>query len=158
MCLTIAIVKLENPQKEFRTQFESETRRWGFPFVSRQDEKGSYIYFFMNITLEDAKQISNDFKIDDFIFLQQKEVEIFNGASLGISENLAELSAKFFQQFPWKTPEQLNEEARVYLEQSQNYPGSQRWRYRCRMYHKPQSWELETGLRNQYYETWKKDN
>ncbi len=158
MCWTCAIVKLENPQKEFRTQFESETRRWGFPFVRLLDEKGHYIYFFMNISQEDAKHISGAFKTNDFIFLQQKDFENFNVANLGITASLAELSAQFFQQFPWKSPEQLNKEVRVYLEQSQNYPGSQRWRYRCRMYHKPQSWELETGLRNQYYEMWKKDN
>ena len=156
MCLTIVIMKLGNPQEDLRTHFESENRRWGFHFVRQQNEKGSYIYFFMNITLEGAKQISNEFKIDDFIFLQQKEFEIFNGASLGISESLAELSGQFFQQFPWKSPEKLNEEARVYLEQSKNYSGSQRWRYRCRMYHKPQTWERENGLKNQYYEMWKK--
>ena len=158
MCLTIVIMKLGNPQEDFRTHFESETRRWGFPFVSRQDAAGSHIYFFMNITQEDAKQISGAFKLKNFTFLQGNDFESFNGASLGISENLAELSAKFFQQFPWKTPEQLNEEAHVYLEQSQKYSGSQRWRYRCRMYHQPQAWELENGLRNQYYEMWKKDN
>ena len=156
MCLTIVIVKLVNPQEDFRIHFETETRRWGFPFVRQQDEKESYTYFFMNITQEDAKQISNAFKLDDFIFLQQKNLESFNGAGLGISESIAVLSDQFFQQFPWKSPEKLTEEARVYLEQSKNYPGSQRWRYRCRMYHKPQSWELENGLRNQYYEMWKK--
>ena len=126
MCLTIVIVKLGNPQKDFRTQFESENKRWGFPFVRHQDEKGSYTYFFMNITQEDAKQITNSFKIDDFIFLQQEALESFNGAGLGISESIAVLSDQFFQQFPWKSPEKLNEEALVYLEQSKNYSGSQR--------------------------------
>ena len=114
LCWTSAIVKLENPQEEFKTQFESETRRWGFPFVRLLDEKGSYIYFFMNITQEDVSQISDTFKLTSFTFLQQKDFKTFNGANLGIIANLAELSAKFFQQFPWKTLEQLNEEARVF--------------------------------------------
>ena len=112
----------------------------------------------MNISQEDAKHISGAFKINDFIFLQQKDFENFNVANLGITTSLAELSDLFFHQFSWKSPEKFNEEARVYLEQSKNYPGSQRWHYRCRMYHKPQAWELENGLRNQYYEMWKKEN
>ncbi len=66
-----------------------------------------------------------------------------------------EISMRFFQKYSWKTPSRLNEEAYVYLENAHKYCGSARMRYRCRMYHKPQSWELENGLRNQYYEMWK---
>ena len=157
MCLACAIVKLENPQEEFRTHFESESRRGGMPFIKVQNNAGDYIYFFMNITQEDAQCHFDAFKIHSFIYFHQKDFESFNGVSFGISENLSELSGQFFQQFPWKSPEKLNEEARVYLEQSKDYPGSQRWHYRCRMYHKPQTWELENGLRNQYYEMWKKE-
>jgi hypothetical protein len=66
-----------------------------------------------------------------------------------------EISMRFFQKYSWKTPSRLNEEAYVYLENAHKYCGSARMRYRCRMYHKPQGWELEDGLRNQYYEMWK---
>ena len=68
-----------------------------------------------------------------------------------------EISMRFFQKYSWKTPSRLNEEAYVYLENAHKYCGSARMRYRCRMYHKPQAWELEDGLRNQYYEMWKND-
>lgn len=69
-----------------------------------------------------------------------------------------DISMRFFQNHSWKTPSRLNEEAYVYLENAHKYSGSTRMRYRCRMYHKPQGWELENGLRNQYYEMWKKGN
>ena len=117
---------------QIRTQIK-RVKEFGNPFYTKR---------FANVNPEDIKT--------------QEDFENFTETSLGISETFAELSTQFFQQFPWKSPTKLNEEARVYQEQSKNYPGSQRWRYRCRMYHKPQSWELENGLRNMYYEMWKK--
>lgn len=76
---------------------------------------------------------------------------------LNITFSYKDISMRFFQNHSWKTPSRLNEEAYVYLENAHKYSGSTRMRYRCRMYHKPQSWELENGLRNQYYEMWKND-
>lgn len=76
---------------------------------------------------------------------------------LNITFSYKDISMRFFQNHSWKTPARLNEEAYVYLENAHKYSGSARMRYRCRMYHKPQSWEMENGLRNQYYEMWKND-
>ena len=67
-----------------------------------------------------------------------------------IKSSFQEISMRFFQKYSWKTPSRLNEEAYVYLENAHKYCGSKRMQYRCRMYHKPQGWELENGLRNQY--------
>ena len=92
---------------------------------------------------------------EDLSTALQSFLELYN-SDLNIKCSFKEISMRFFQKYPWKTPSRLNEEAYVYLQNAHKYSGSARMKYRCRMYHKPQSWELENGLRNQYYEMWKK--
>lgn len=94
-------------------------------------------------------------RVDDPTSLQSF-FKLYN-PDLHFPYSFSDLSKIFFQKYSWKTPSRLNEEAYVYLVNAHKYSGSARMRYRCRMYHKPQTWELENGLRNQYYEMWKKE-
>ena len=95
-------------------------------------------------------------RVDDPTSLQSF-FKLYN-LDLHFPYSFSDLSKLFFQKYSWKTPSRLNEEAYVYLVNAHKYSGLARMRYRCRMYHKPQTWELENGLRNQYYEMWKKEN
>ena len=78
-----------------------------------------------------------------------------HGFKFNIPFSIFQASQRYFNRYSWKSPKQINSEAYVYITQAHKYPGSQCWRYRGRMYHKPQSWELSNGLRNQYYHMWK---
>ena len=78
-----------------------------------------------------------------------------HGFKFNIPFSIFQASQRYFNRYSWKSPKQINSEAYVYITQAHIYPGSQCWRYRGRMYHKPQSWELSNGLRNQYYHMWK---
>lgn len=198
MCMSCAIGILNNPSEDYSLRFEATCKRAGLAFIQFQTSNNTILYFFMNITKNDAEKFFEANILKTLIFIQKKysmridscfldfrllqwntekksyEMKMWNNYEDNASASLelffeiynpeieipytfTELSMQFFQKFPWKSPSQLNEEAYVYLLNADKYSGSERMRYRCRMYHKPQSWELEDGLKNQYYERWKKE-
>lgn len=198
MCISCAIGILNNPSDDYRLRFEATCKRAGLAFIQLQTNNNTFLYFFMNITEEDAEKYFETNTLKTLIFIQKKfsmridscllvfrllqwnterksyEMKMWNNYDDNVSASLesffeiynpeieipytfTELSMQFFQKFPWKSPFQLNEEAYVYLLNADKYSGSERMHYRCRMYHKPQAWELEDGLKNQYYERWKKE-
>ena len=80
-----------------------------------------------------------------------------HGFKFNIPFSIFQASQRFFERYNWKTPSQLNSEAFVYIANAHKHVGSNCMNYRGRMYHKPQSWELSNGLRNQYYYMWKSE-
>ncbi len=199
MCLTCAVGILDNPSEKYKTTFAEECKRAGFAYEQFTTKNNKVLYFFMNVTLQDAKSFFTSYGLDICIFIKKSYSRKKDNCILGIELwqqncertdfkmiiheeyeqeiscalqkffhlydnefkidfSFQEISMRFFQKYSWKTPSRLNEEAYVYLENAHKYCGSVRMRYRCRMYHKPQGWELENGLRNQYYEMWKNEN
>lgn len=150
-------------------KFEAELQKGHFDFekIAGKTDNTKCIYFLPNITKEDSVGISGHFKnVYSYRASQeslstenhQKELDAFL-ASKDLKEDfplsLEVLSENFFKRYPEKAPEQLMSEINVYINRAAKHTGKERWEYRGRMYHHPQAWELEDGLRNQYYEIWK---
>lgn len=151
-----------------QNKFETELRNGHFDFekIPGKTDDTKYIYFLPNITKEDSEGMSGHFQ-DVYSYRasqvnlsdeeRQKELDDFLTSRNLKDEfplSLTVLSENFFKRYPEKTPEKLMAEVDVYIKSSAVHTGKERWEYRGRMYHHPQTWELEDGLRNQYYEIW----
>ncbi len=79
-----------------------------------------------------------------------------HGFKFNIPFSIFQASQRFFARYSWKEPFQILSEAKVYIERAAIHSGFNQWQYRARMYHKPQSWELSDGLKNSYYDSWRK--
>ena len=152
-------------------KFETELHNGHFDFekIRGKTDDTKYIYFLPNITKEDSEGMSGHFQhvysyrknqnshsaeerqkeLDDFLTSRKLKDEF--------SLSLTVLSENFFKRYPEKTPEKLMAEVDVYIKGSAVHTGKERWEYRGRMYHHPESWELEDGSKNQYYENWRKN-
>ena len=154
-----------------QVKFENELRHGHYDFekIPSKTDKSKCIYFLPNVTKEDSKTMSDYFHyVYNYRAFQknlaveerQKELDDFL-----VSKNLkdeypillSKLSENFFKRHPEKTPEQLMAEIKVYFNRAASHNGKQRWLYRGRMYHHPLYWELEDGLKNEYYEIWKEE-
>ncbi len=153
-------------------KFEAELKRGHYDFekISGKTDKTKCIYFLPNITKDDLENFCGQFnnaysyrayqknlsdeekqkELDDF--LESKNLQ--NEYPL----SLTTLSENFRKRYSYKSPEQLMHEVKVYIRHASNHTGKERWLYRARMYHHPQAWELEQGVRNKYWEQWKKEN
>ena len=152
-------------------KFEKELRRGHFDFekIPGKTDQTKCIYFLPNITKEDSEGMAGYFQnVYSYRTFQeslsdeerQKELDDFL-TSRNLAEefplSLLKLFKNFFKRYPEKTPEQLMAEIQVYIKGAAKHTGKERWKYRGRMYHHPQAWELEDGLKNQYYENWRKN-
>ena len=152
-------------------KFEDSLRHGHYDFekILSKNDSTKCIYFLPNITKEDSEEMSGKFKnVYSYRAYQeslsddgkQKELDDFL-----ISKNLKDefplslvtLSENFFKRYPYKHPDNKISEIKVYTRNSRKHTGRERWLYRARMYHHPESWEFEDGFRNKYYEIWKKE-
>lgn len=152
-------------------KFEEELRcgHYDFEKIPGKTDNTKCIYFLPNITKEDSEEMAGHFQnVYSYRAYQkslsdedrQKELDAFLTSKNLKAEfplSLAALSDNFFKRYPEKAPEQLMAEIKVYIKNNTNHTGRERWLYRARMYHHPESWELEDGFRNKYYENWKKE-
>ena len=95
---------------------------------------------------EDKKEKLDDFMARHYFEFSDSFSNVLNSASRNI-----------FQKYSWKEPRQFLREVETYLTEHHKYTGLAQWRYRARMLHKPQAWELEDSTRNTYYEMWIKN-
>ena len=151
-----------------QNKFETELHNGHFDFekIRGKTDNTKCIYFLPNITKEDSEGMSGHFQhVYSYRASQenlsdeerQKELDDFltsRNLKYEFPLTLTVLSENFFKRYPEKTPERLMDEVDVYIKGSAVHTGIERWKYRGRMYHHPQTWELEDGLRNQYYEIW----
>lgn len=123
------------------------------------DDKSDQYYLEMEFWQREAP--NQEFKLvdmEDKVEDKPDAIDYFSkshGFKFNIPFSIFQASQRFFERYHWKSPIQLNSEAYVYITNANNHSGSKQWRYRGRMYHEPQSWELSDGLRNQYYHMWK---
>ena len=152
-------------------KFEEELRRGHYDFekISGKTDQSKCIYFLPNITKEDSEEMSGHFQnVYSYRAYQrnlsdedrQKELDDFLTSKKLKEEfplSLTKLSENFFKRYPYKHPDIKMSEIKVYIRNGAKHTGRERWLYRARMYHHPESWELEEGFRNKYYEMWKKE-
>lgn len=153
-------------------KFEAELKRGHYDFekIYGKTDKTKCLYFLPNITKDDLEnfwdQFSNVYgyrayqkKLTDEE--KQNELDVFLESKNLKKEyplSLLTLSENFRKRYSHKSPEQIMSEAKVYIRKASKHTGKERWYYRGRMYHHPQAWELEQGVRNKYWEQWKKEN
>ena len=153
-------------------KFEAELKRGHYDFekIFGKTDKTKCLYFLPNITKDDLEnfwdQFSNVYgyrayqkKLTDEE--KQNELDVFLESKNLKKEfplSLLTLSENFRKRYSHKSPEQIMSEAKVYIRNASKHTGKERWYYRGRMYHHPQAWELEQGIRNKYWEQWKKEN
>ena len=153
-------------------KFEAELKRGHYDFekIYGKTDKTKCLYFLPNITKDDLEnfwdQFSNVYgyrayqkKLTDEE--KQNELDVFLESKNLKKEfplSLLTLSENFRKRYSHKSPEQIMSEAKVYIRNASKHTGKECWYYRGRMYHHPQAWELEQGVRNKYWEQWKKEN
>lgn len=122
------------------------------------DEKTGQYYLEMEFwSRENANQNYELSDMEANVADKTGEVENFSkahGFQFNIPFSIFQASQRFFERYNWKTPSQLNSEAFIYITNCDKYPGSQRWYYRGRMFHKPLYWEGADGIKNSYYRMW----
>lgn len=152
-------------------KFETELNRGHYDFekIPAKTDKTKCIYFLPNIIKEDIENFSVQFSnVYSYRAYQkqlsdeekQKELDDFLESKNLKNEyplSLITLSENFRKRYSYKSPEQLMSEVNVYTRNAPKHNSKERWLYRARMYHHPQDWELEQGVRNKYWEQWKKE-
>lgn len=131
-----------------------------FIFGQKDYDEGSQRYY-LEMEFWQRESINQDFELVDMeskVEDTPDAIDYFSkshGFKFNIPFSIFQASQRFFERYEWKTPSQINSEAFVYIANAYKHNGSKCMNYRGRMYHKPQSWELSNGLRNQYYYMWK---